>query len=207
MKNSLVFMIMAAALIFTNSVVAQSTDEYNKREIFVGYTSHSYPDDDRIVVEGRGVNISGVYNVKRWVGIKADVSYAIGKKESSDFDPFFNNPTREPVKYSSRLEIKAATAGVQIKNNSSEGRFKPFGHFLMGVGQYKKRVTDITCTTVSNCSLIPKSGKQSLAVILGGGLDIKLNKRIDIRAFQFDIHTVKDGDGSFRFSSGIVFKF
>ncbi len=207
MKKSLVFMMMAVALIFTGSVVGQSTDEYNKGEVFVGYSSLIYASDPNFDVISRGVGVSGVYNFTRYVGIKTDFSYTIGKKETTDFVPFFNNPTRERVKYTSRMVINTATIGVQIKNNSTERKFKPFGHLLFGIGQEKQRVKDITCTTIANCLFVPQSGKQSPAVTLGGGLDIKLNNKIDIRAFQFDVHGIVDGGGNFRFSSGIIFKF
>lgn len=209
-------MMMAAALIFTSSVVGQSTDEYNKGELFAGYSSHTVADDDFFVVS-RGVNFSGVYNIKRYIGIKGDVSLSLGKKESYDFVPFFDNPTMARVAYTEQLIVNNAVAGVQFKDNSTDSRFKPFAHAMFGVGQTKNKVTNVSCTTPTNCSYVPNNGnKPGFSSVIGGGLDIKINKRIDIRVAQLDLNFISNGDkgffseygqGSFRFSSGIIFKF
>jgi hypothetical protein len=53
-------------------------------------------------------------------------------------------------------------------------------------------------------------------LVLGGGLDIKVNRRIDIRAVQVDVAGIfantdqpgfRDGRADLRFSTGVVFKF
>ena len=47
-------------------------------------------------------------------------------------------------------------------------------------------------------------------MVIGGGLDIKVNKRIDIRAFQFDANPIYFDESTYlnmRFSTGVVFKF
>ncbi len=216
MKKSLVFMMVAVALIFTNSIIGQSTDEFTKGEFFAGYSSHTVVDDDFFVVS-RGVNFSGVYNVKRYIGIKGDASFSVGKKESFDFVPFFDNPTMAHVAYTNQLIVNNAVAGVQFKDNATDSRFKPFAHVMFGIGQVKNKVTNISCTTPSNCSYVPQNGnKPGFSSVIGGGLDIRINKRIDIRAAQLDLNFISNGDngffstygqGSFRFSSGIIVKF
>lgn len=219
MKKSLVFVLMVVTLIFTGSVFAQSTDEYNKGEFFVGYSSNSGNEDagPSIFVVSRGVNVSGVYNIKHYIGIKGDVSLSIGRQMNSDFVPGFDNPTNARVAYSNQLTINNAVVGVQFKDNTIDSRFKPFGHIMVGVGQFKNRVTNVICTTPANCSNVPKSENNiGFATVIGGGLDIKINKRIDIRAAQVDLNLIANpqnayifgaGEGLIRFSSGIIVKF
>lgn len=198
-------------------------DEYNKGEIFAGYSNTFYlndnPDGPLGDVTTRGVNFSGVYNVRRYIGIKADVTATFSGTESVRFVPGFDNPTMAEVSYSRREVVNYFTAGVQIKDNAIETRWKPFGHAMVGVGQARYRTTNISCTTPSNCApiWIPLDETTTgFALVLGGGLDIKVNRRIDIRAVQVDVAGIfansdqpgfRDGRGDLRFSTGVVFKF
>lgn len=198
---------------------AQQQDEYNKGEIFAGYSSHIYVDDPGplITVTGRGFDTSGVYNFHRYWGIKADASVTASGTVSSSFVPGFGNPTNAPVSYKQKLYVSTFTAGVQLKDNSKDGRFKPFAHALFGVGRLQSKVTDISCTTPSNCSNVPPNVVHNgFAVILGAGLDINVSKHIAVRAVQLDLSGISGspspsyfsgGSNDLRFASGIVFRF
>jgi hypothetical protein len=121
------------------------------------------------------------------------------------------------VAYSQRLNVSTFTAGIQLKDNARDKRFKPFAHALFGAGRLESKVTNVVCTTVSNCSNVPPNEVSTgFAALLGGGLDIKLNRRIDIRAVQLDLSGIsggndavyfRGGSSDFRFGAGIVFKF
>lgn len=195
---------------------AQSSSDYKKGEFFVGYSSASYVDDEAAShIIARGFNASGVYNFRRYVGIKGDVSATFGRTENVRYTPFFDNPTAAEVSYKTNDSIYNFVGGIQIKDNSPETRFKPFAHAMAGAGQYKVRVRNVNCSTPDNCSLIPVSETNTgFALVLGGGLDIKVNDKIDVRVVQVDINTISyketasrsTGIGTFRFGAGIVFK-
>lgn len=196
------------------AAVCAQNNNYKKTEFFVGYSSNIVADDEFRVV-GRGVNVSGVYNFKRRFGIKADVSLAFDKGDTYQFAPGFNNPTNASVSYKRRDSIYNYVAGIQFKNTSIDKKAKPFLHAMAGVGQNKVTVTNISCTTANTCAAIPLSETNTgLSVIVGGGLDLKINDKIDVRLFQLDVNSIsyqrspssREGSASFRFSAGIVFK-
>lgn len=211
---------VAFVAILSAFVSAQkAANDYDKGEVFVGYSSHVYVDDPCpcVSVTERGFDTSGVYNFHRYWGVKADASVTASGTVSQSFVPGFGNPTNAPVSYKQRIYVSTFTAGVQLKNNSKGGRFKPFAHALFGVGRLQSKVTDISCTTPNNCTYVPPNVVHNgFAVILGVGLDINVSKRIAVRAAQLDLSGItgspspsyfSGGSNDFRFAAGVVFKF
>lgn len=205
--------------VLTAMVSGQNEPDRDKGEVFVGYTSHIYLDDPGplINVTSRGVNVSGVYYLRRYIGIKGDAAVSASSTESTRFIPGFDNPTRAAVSYSQKIIVSTYTAGIQLKDSSRESRFRPFVHALFGAGRLENKVTNISCTTVSNCTNVPPNETSTgFALLLGGGLDIKVSKRIDVRAIQLDLSGIsggsnatyfRGGSSDLRFAAGIVFKF
>lgn len=209
-----IFLAFCLAAISVLTAFAQDSDDYKKGEFFVGYSSAIYVDDGAGVA-ARGVNVSGVYNFKKNFGLKADASATFDRPRSFRFIPGFDNPTQAEVRYKTAFSIYNFVGGIQVKNNSSKARFKPFAHAMAGVGQYREKVTEQFCNTPSNCANVPASENNTgFSFVAGGGLDIKINRRIDIRVVQFDLNGIafqrsisnRSGIGTFRFGTGIVFK-
>ena len=74
--------------------------------------------------------------------------------------------------------------GIQIKDNSDEPTFKPFAHALFGVGR--------TSADLSQFDNILEDFEDSgFAAAIGGGLDIRLTPRIDLRAIQIDYNPMR----------------
>jgi opacity protein-like surface antigen len=77
--------------------------------------------------------------------------------------------------------------GVQIKDNETGGRVKPFGHVLFGVASQSLTYTELA---QRERDLFFKGKDRvttnSFAMTLGGGIDVRVSKRIDIRVIQFD---------------------
>ena len=101
--------------------------------------------------------------------------------------------------------------GVQIKDNSTEGTFKPFAHALAGVAHARNSVdfNDVVCVAIvpSPCSPFTQS-ETGFAAAFGGGLDIRASDRISIRAIQVDYNPTRLFDSTqhnFRIGVGIVF--
>ena len=188
------------------------SDEYNKVEIFAGYSgAFTLSADDSVADVDHGFNVAAVYNFHKYFGVKVDASGTFGKVSGNYFSPFGSPPI--PVReFRADHSLYNLTAGIQFKNNKRDAVAKPFGHVLVGVGKHTDKFTT-SCPTGAVCPPFDQD-ITGLSVIFGGGLDVKVNRRIDIRAIQFDINTISGESGvqkayyhNFRFSSGIVFKF
>lgn len=196
---------------------AQNTDDYKKGEVFVGYSNgqidtgvdsdESFGDilDERETFHG--LNVSGVYNVSRYFGLKADVSGTYNNREFNF--PVTTGTTTSNVSFKTNNSLYNFLGGVQIKDNASEGRLKPFAHALVGAGHGRVKVKDVTCPAGVDCSDFVSDSETGLAGAFGGGLDIKLNNRVDFRAFQVDYNPIRFDGGTqhnVRLGIGFVFK-
>ena len=140
----------------------------------------------------QGFNVSITGNSSKSVGWKFDLSH-VSRTDSSG-----TGTGATQIKSS----LQQYLGGVQFKNNiKDEARFKPFAHILAGIArQY--------VGTGSN------SSHNDFAMLFGGGIDVKLNKRMDLRVIQFDYNPifVKTRNGieghtqhNFRIGVGLVF--
>jgi hypothetical protein len=80
---------------------------------------------------------------------------------------------------------------------------------MVGLGHVRTKVSDVQCTPVTLCPIINESfSDNGLAGVIGGGLDIKVNNSIQIRAIQVDYNPIRIGgqtDHNIRLGAGIVF--
>ena len=192
--------------------LAQGGDDYHKVEVFGGYSYNSVdtniggadPDFFRDFIDGRagfnGFNTSVTDNISRYVGLKFDFS---GHYDRRNVRFGNNNP----------LEVESSLynflGGVQLKNNSREATFKPFVHALVGVGRGRNEVEDIVCIQAvgAPCPTDINGSDVGLTGAVGGGLDIRASRRVDIRAFQVDYNPSRLFDATqhnVRFGVGIV---
>lgn len=208
---SLAMLIAACA-----SISLAQSDDYNKYDIFVGY-SHNRVDtgigdddpqlddvfDEREGFHGFNASVTG--NISRYIGLKGDLS---GHWKKKTF----------PIGTTASVELDSSLwnflGGVQIKDNSKEARFKPFAHALVGGAHAKVNgnFSNDVCIAVfpSPCPADFEDSDTGFAAALGGGLDIRASDRIDIRAFQFDYNPTRVFDGgtqhNFRIGVGVVFR-
>src|SRR5450432_1497181 len=157
---------------FAAQAAAQKTMDYNKWEIYGGYLNgqnvYTAKEDDLIFAPGakqpvilctadgdanfganfekllcdrntfHGFNASGTYNVSRFLGIKADFSWQRHKAT------YVDNFGAGGIQTSTNTETKYMVfGGVQIKDNSTEKRYKPFAHALAGVAREKLSGIDL----------------------------------------------------------------
>ena len=212
-------MIVSSAFAF-----AQTTgSDYRKSEFFVGYsnqqvdTGADLDEEFGVDINDRttfnGFNVSGVYNVSRYVGVKGDFS---GAYRSQDFSFATGaGTTANTVTLDTRNSVYNVLGGVQVKDNASDTRVKPFAHALVGVGHVRSKVSDVRCSNPAVASTIcsgfngETASDTGFAGAFGGGLDIKVNDRIDIRAIQADYNPIRingQTGHNFRFGVGVVFK-
>jgi opacity protein-like surface antigen len=188
--------------------LAQS-DGYHKAEFFAGFSTlradvgaSGDPDVDAGLSNRyfNGFNSSVTGNINKYVGLKFDVS---GHYKNFSF----NVPGIGP-----QAQVKSSLynvlGGMQIKNNSKSRRFKPFVHAMAGAGIVKAKLNDNFCQAAfgSACSGEFRDSETGFAAVVGGGVDVKLSKRVDLRLFQADYNPIsKDGTShNARFSFGIV---
>ena len=174
---------------------AQGTDEYNKVEFYGGYTHNRVdtgindddPDFDDIIDEREGFNgfeASVTGNVHKYVGLKFDVS---GAYRSDNF-------TSGVITGDVDSSIYNFLGGVQIKDNRKDaGAVKPFAHFLAGAAHQRVNVNSPGLNALIGVNSFETSDT-SFALGIGGGVDIRVHPRVDIRAIQFDYNPVFSGD-------------
>jgi hypothetical protein len=187
------------------------SSEYNKNEFYVGYSNQQIDTFGRTTFHG----IQGAYtrNIHKWFGIRADFSYA---RSDRTFLFTLNNPAGGTynVQQQNVRSVTQFLGGIQVKNNASTKRFKPFGFALAGVAVSRNTFKNLACVS-SNCpATIPIFNNitfrdTSFSAAFGGGLDIKINDKIDFRAIQADYNPIfQNGtvNDNFRIGIGIIFK-
>jgi len=210
-KRFLALLSIIAGFICTTTAMGQDPDR-RRFELFLGY-SHNRVDvgpvedfdpgddiefddifDER---EGfNGFNASVVGNFSRYLGAKFDYSY-----HQKSFGFGADNTT---------VRLHNILGGIQVKDNSTEGTFKPFAHALIGGAHVRNRVTFTGgCVAIvpSPCPNFTDS-ETGLAGAVGGGIDIRASNKIDIRVIQFDYNPTRVFDSTqhnFRIGVGIVF--
>jgi len=125
--------------------------------------------DEREGFNGFEVSVTG--NFHRYWGAKFDYSYHQKSFNVAGFDE-------------TKIRIHNILGGIQIKDNSTEGTLKPFAHALVGVGRTAADLSQFDNTLAD----FDDSG---FAAAIGGGLDIRLSSRVDLRAIQIDYNPMR----------------
>ena len=141
-----------------------------------------------------GFNLQGAYNISRFWGLKADFSYFQKQFEAGTAD------------LTSRLF--QIGGGIKLQDNANTTRFRPFAQALIGVAHASKlpRVLQEN----SSGRLVAVLNGTGPAFALGGGLDIRLTKKLEFRALQIDYNPVRVKDEWFqnvRLGIGLNFRF
>lgn len=178
-----------------------SQPDYEKYEVYGGYSNGQTDTGPTF----NGFNVSGVRNIHRYFGFKADFSATYKSQTLSS--P--TTPILLPVALRTRQSLYNILGGVQVKDNASTSRLKPFGYALVGAARRNIKFRNIICPTSAPCSL-PEFSQTGFSMALGGGLDIKITKRIDFRVIKADYNPTRLGgfwEHNGRFGTGIVLKF
>ena len=143
-----------------------------------------------------GVNVDAGYNFSRYVGVKGDFSY---HQKSQDFTiPGISGPVNVDVKLSQFM------GGVKIQDNSTDTVVRPFAQLLVGVAHVEGDVTgNIIGGNVNDSD-------NGLAAAVGGGLDIRVHRNVDIRAIKVEYNPNRfngETSNNIRLGVGLNFRF
>ena len=136
-----------------------------------------------------GVEGAVAYNVSKYIGIAGD--FTAHFKSQAYVDKFTPPGVTQTISNEERLYN--VLGGIQIKDNRTAKRFKPFAHALVGFARYTNRQSQ-TLDLFPAFNFTIQDRDTSFAMKVGGGIDIRAGKRVDIRVIQFDYNPVFAGD-------------
>jgi len=192
MKHFLILTMLALILV---PVAMAQTPDYDRWEFFGGYSTMSFDNlggnttvpelneffDDKNNL--RGLNVSITRNIHKYVGIKFD--YSLHLRE--------DNFTRPLGSGTIDSTVQNYLGGLQFKDNTNVPRFKPFAHALFGVATQKEDIDSPQLQPLFGIDDF-HANETSFAMAFGGGLDIRLGRRVDVRAVQADWNIINRGD-------------
>ena len=169
-----------------------------KNEFFAGY-SYQSADINTLTIDPQrtsqnGVNLEYTRNVTRNLGITGDLSAHFHRDSTNSSGGTF---TRKRDQYS-------LLGGLQYKAHKDSG-LQPFVHALFGVSLFRGFTSNIT----PSGNVFTIDDATAFGMALGGGLDIRTGKRIDVRLIQVDYSPTHFGSAwqqNVRLSIGIIFK-
>lgn len=124
-----------------------------------------------------GFNVSGTGYLTRRFGVTGDFSAGFERR----LDDFGGVPAR------TRLSLYNVTVGPQV-NFFNARRATPFVRALFGVARRNLRLEAVDAGAASIASATDNS--TNFTMNLGGGLDVRLNDRVDLRVFQLDYNPI-----------------
>lgn len=192
-------LILGLILIGCGSVrVEAQTSGEPKNELFAGY-SYQSADINTLTIDPQrtsqnGINLEYTRNVTGNLGVTGDFAAHFHRDSTNNGGSTFS---RQRDQYS-------LLGGLQFKAHH-DSNLQPFAHALFGVALFRGFTSNITA--VGNVFTIDEA--TSFTMALGGGLDIRTGKRIDVRLIQFDYSPTHFGSGwqhNVRLSIGIILK-
>jgi opacity protein-like surface antigen len=164
------------------------SDEHPRAELFVGY-SYLRTDTTGLGFSLNGWNGSVAGNFNRWFGLVAD------------FSGHYISTSSELLGTSIRARANLHSFLFGPRFSYRTERVTPFAHVLFGV--VRGRASGSFGGSISSDTDVV------FGMAAGGGVDLKMNERVSIRALQFDYFLTRFAESNqhnLRFSSGFVFR-
>ena len=192
MKN---LALVAGLLLILAATTWAQRREYYRWEFFGGYSAMKFDtlagDTGNPTVDDvlggrntlRGLNLAATYNFHKYIGATFDYS-AHWRNDN------FSRPAGSGTVHSN---VQNILGGLTFKNNVETGPvFKPFAHALFGFAHQKVNVDSAQLPALFGISAFDTS-ESSFAMAFGGGVDLRVNHRIDVRAVQIDWNIIDRG--------------
>lgn len=225
------FLLLLLILVSASATLAQGSNDYNKWDIYGGYSLNRVesnlsqasftsaggtqtftnlcsaatgqqigPNSQQFFCKRRNANgLEGAvtYNISRYVGVQGD--FTAHFKSTSYLDTFTPPGVKQTL--SNRERLYNVLGGIQIKNNRRDARIKPFARALVGFARYTNQQSQ-TLDLFPQFNFTIQDRDTRFALKVGGGLDLRAGKRIDIRLISFDYNPVFAGNRNPRSVSG-----
>jgi len=176
-----------------------------KVEVFGGWEYQHLGGDLGPLSMPEGWNASGTFNLSKHFGVAADLG-ASYKTVSGTFVTLGGAGGTG----TSTLHVTTYTFGPVISMDSA-AKINPFAHFLIGGAHFSQTAKGCGVFYFESGCGSASASLNGFSMMLGGGVDAKLNKSIAIRLAQFDwvyYHAEGQGEGkNVRLSSGVVIRF
>ena len=134
-----------------------------------------------------GFDVSVTTNLNEWFGLKAEVAGQYSKLSDQGFIE--------------KIRSHSIAFGPQFSLRRNR-TFVPFVHALIGSAHLKTETTEF--------GPLVSFSDTSLQTVLGGGLDVRINQRFAVRAFQVDYlrtNFFEESQNKGRISAGLVIRF
>jgi opacity protein-like surface antigen len=193
------FLVTASLIAVAATVLAaQTPGEQPKNEFFAGYSFNS-ADINTLTIDPHrtaqhGVNLAYTRNITSRIGLVLDASAHFHR----------NTLNTGVATFTSKRDQYFLLGGLQFRARNS-GRVRPFAHALFGASLFRGFTSDLR----PSGNVFTFDDATSFAMAFGGGLDIRLSRRIDLRLVQAEYAPTFFGSGrqdNFRLSVGIVLK-
>jgi opacity protein-like surface antigen len=189
MKNQILF-VLFALLGFSSSAPAQDAP---RAELFGGYSYlRVSPGSVLEGAGGSGFTTSLAGNLTHNFGLVAEFSR---HSRSLDFSDVINQPG------AGGIQLRALTYLFGPRLTLRGGNLEPFAHALFGAANGRVEATGI--------GIGERASGTAFTFALGGGLDLKVRKKLAIRVGQLDYLRTRTSDlglNSVRYSTGLVFR-
>jgi hypothetical protein len=134
------------------------------------------------------VDFAATYAVGRWIGVTAEVG--IERRTATYVDDFGSGGVQTSRNTETKYHV---LGGVEIRDNDSPSRVRPFGRLLAGIVHESLSGLD-TNPVEGNSAFTDRP--TSFALKIGGGVDIRVNRRFAVRAIEIDYAPIFAGDRS-----------
>lgn len=202
-------MLLGVVLLLGLTALAQ---DHPKFEAGLDYSYARYSPSHKFIPNSYSLNGGGGsfdYNFTKYLGFKADFQGYASNTQNFSIPA---GSTLCPSGCSGKVQANLFTYlfGPQIGIRS--GKFRPYGHFLIG-GAHSNAAGNLKTATASTSGT---PSNNAFALAFGGGLDIPINHRgsiairpaeVDYLWTRFNIQTGQSSQSNFQYKGGIVFNF
>ncbi|HKP70196.1 MAG TPA: hypothetical protein VJV05_12995 [Pyrinomonadaceae bacterium] len=213
-----IILLLCLMFVISGYAAAQNTPDRKTGELYIGYSNGQVDtglgdidDDLNLDLDDRetfhGFEVAGVYNISRYFGVKGDISGTYSNRGFALNIPLPDGGTGS-VGFETKSALYNFLGGVQIKDNAQKGRLKPFAHALVGAAHSRIKLSGLGCSVGVDCSDFEGGSETNFAGAFGGGLDLRLSRRAQIRLIQVDYNPIWFDGGvqnNIRFGFGFVF--
>lgn len=220
MKKLVPFLSVIVLMCSAAVALAQGTtsDDYPKVEVFAGYSALGEANSggrinfgptastDSNYATPTGFETSVIGNFSKNFGIKGDFSAHFGNDSGrSPFTACTPTCTTATQDFQFKTRVYNFLAGPEFKARNST-RFTPLAYALAGVAHTSATFT----STGPALNFLLKKSDNSLALAVGGGLDIRASKRVSFRGtIDYNPVFIRDSGSDrrdmVRFSLGLLF--